>query len=113
MSADVFEFECSAGTAGDIKHAVRRAKFGDGYGQAVKDGINARASSWAVAMPNRPEDDAQEITDWLDARAGQSFFWTPPRSNTQGRFMCSAYTLTPVEFGLQSINATFEEVFFP
>lgn len=110
---DTFYFDCSAGTAGDVKHAVRKAKFGDGYGQITKNGINARASVWTVAMQNLREDNGQEIADWLDAHVGQSFYWTPPRSSKQGRFTCSAYTLTPVEFGLQSINATFEEVFFP
>lgn len=110
---DTFTFDASPGTAGAVKHRVRRAQFGDGYSQATKDGINARISSWTVAMTNLREDDALQVTDFLDRNAGQSFYWTPPRSITQGRFMCSDYTLTPVEFGLQSISATFDEVFFP
>lgn len=110
---ETFYFDCSAGTSGDVKHSLRRAKFGDGYGQVAKNGINARASVWTVNMPNLREDDSMTVVDFLDRNAGRSFYWTPPRSITQGRFMCSAYTLTPVEFGLQSINATFEEVFFP
>src|SRR6185312_16389645 len=52
MSVDVFDFECSAGTTGDVKHAVRKAKFGDGYGQIAKDGINSRSSVWTVQMQN-------------------------------------------------------------
>ncbi|HEX7326872.1 MAG TPA: hypothetical protein VF292_16200 [Rhodanobacteraceae bacterium] len=64
-------------------------------------------------MSNLPEDDALQVTDFLDWNVGQSFYWTPPRSVPQGLFMCSDYTLTQVEYGLQSISATFEEVFFP
>jgi phage-related protein len=110
---DVFYFDVSPGTSGDVKHRVRRAQFGDGYGQAVKDGLNTRGSTWRVELTNLREDDAEEVTDWLDAHAGQSFYWTPPRSIKQGRFMCSEYSPQPVLGGLQSISATFEEVFFP
>ena len=110
---DTFNFECSAGTAGDVTHNVSVTKFGDGYAQFAKNGINARSSVWTVAMQNLPEDDCAMVTDFLDTHAGQSFFWTPPRSIKRGLFLCSKYTLTPVEFGLQSITATFEEVFFP
>lgn len=110
---DTFYFDCSAGTVGNVVHAVRRARFGDGYGQIVKNGINARASVWTVAMQNLSEDDSAVVVDFLDAHVGRSFYWTPPRTIKPGYFTCSQYTLTPVEFGLQSISATFEEVFFP
>ncbi len=110
---DTFIWNVSPGTTGTVTHRVRKAQFGDGYAQVVKDGINTRASSWSIAMNNLPEDDALEVTSFLDRNAGRSFHWSPPRSITQGWFICSDYTLTPVEFGLQSISATFEEVFFP
>jgi phage-related protein len=110
---DTFYFDCSAGTAGDVTQNVRTAGFGDGYLQAAKNGINARSSRWTVVLRNLSEDDCYWVAQFLDAHAGQSFYWTPPRSITQGRFMCSAYTLTPVEFGMQTITATFQEVFFP
>lgn len=110
---DVFTWDTCEGTAGDVTHRVRRAQFGDGYGQAVKDGVNTRGSTWTVVLANLPEDDAGEVSDWLDAHAGASFYWTPPRSIVQGRFMCSAYSLAPANGGLQSIHATFEQVFFP
>lgn len=110
---DTFLFECSPGTAGDIVQNVRTAGFGDGYTQAAKNGINARSSRWTVVLSNLSEDASDAVTAFLDAHAGQSFYWTPPRSNRQGYFMCTTYTLTPVEFGMQSISADFEEVFFP
>ena len=110
---DTFNFECSAGTAGAVTHNVSVTKFGDGYAQFAKNGINARGSQWSVTIANMQQAQSDAVTGFIDAHAGKSFFWTPPRSIKRGLFLCSKYTLTPVEFGLQSITATFEEVFFP
>lgn len=105
---DVFYFECSEGTRADVVHAVKRAKFGDGYSQIAKNGINSRQDTWSVVLNNLPEDDCALVMDFLDRNVGRPFQWTPPRSTRTGLYTCSAYSPTPVLFGLQSITATFE-----
>ncbi|HJR09808.1 MAG TPA: phage tail protein [Rhodanobacteraceae bacterium] len=107
-----FYFSVSPGTRADTGHRVRGAKFGDGYAQFAKDGINARASRWTVEMANLTEDKYYEVTAFLDRNAGRSFYWTPP-TNRRGRYMCKGYSEEPALGDLCSLSATFEETFAP
>ena len=60
-------------------YRVNVADFGDGYAQAVPDGLNTRMESWDLSFDDYPVSDITTITSFLDARGGyQSFYWTPP-----------------------------------
>lgn len=105
---DTFDFPCTVGTAGDTKLRIKRARFGDGYQQVAKDGLNARVSQWTIQTPPMPEDDAAEVTDFLDRNTGRPFYWTPPGRSEPSRFFCAGYTEAPALGRLTSITATFE-----
>ncbi|HEY1140083.1 MAG TPA: phage tail protein [Lysobacter sp.] len=108
---EVFTWPTEVGAAGEISFRVRKAQFGDGYAQAVGDGINNRAQRWPVTVWGGLEE-VQPAVDFLDAHAGfKSFLWTSPKG--QGLYRCESYTLTPGPSDSWSLVATFEEHFGP
>lgn len=59
--------------------AIKTVKFGDGYEQRIKFGLNQNPKEWSLTfMVNAT--DAATIENFLDARAddAESFDWRPP-----------------------------------
>ena len=89
---------------------VRVAAFGDGYQQRVGDGINPIARSMSVQF-NRTVAEIGAIDDFLsELRGTASFAWTPAYGYP-GKWTCSEWSTSEIEFGTQSLSATFEEIF--
>lgn len=106
-----FTFTPDFGAAGTTKPRVRTAQFGDGYQQRVQDGINSQPRSWSLSFVNRDDTETDAIEAFFLAAAGvSSFGWTPPRG-AAGRWVCPEWEVTVVRHGLNSISATFHEVF--
>lgn len=90
---------------------AREAAFGDGYVQDSADGINTHLQTWPLSWIGRVGDpiDPVAIRDWLAARVGQRFLWTPP-GGVQGQYVCkSTYNLTPLGADVFQLAATFLE----
>jgi phage-related protein len=95
-----------------VKPRVRIAKFGDGYEQRQADGINTQAQVWALTFANRSNTDTAAITGFLAARgAVEAFTWTPPDSTASIKVVCREWQKTMNRFNLNTISATFEQVF--
>ena len=106
-----FTHSPTSGSSVNTKSSIREAKFGDGYSQRSPDGIYNLARMWEVRFAGIPTDDANAIVGFLTARGGyESFDWTPP-SGVAGKFFCRAWSDGHDSYGIQSISATFEEVF--
>jgi len=112
MTTPIFTWQPSPEVQGATTYAVRTAKFGDGYSQAVADGINNQSDSWPLTFTGDATK-VQAIMDFLDATQGyQSFYWTPPL-RAQGLFRCAGYSPQPHGGSVFTITATFTEVFNP
>lgn len=100
--------------AGAFKFVVLKAKFGDGYGQAVGDGINARQQKWPLTFVGT-EAEVGPIQVFLDARGGyESFYWTPPGPNAVlGLYRCDEYQCIPHVGAQLKLTCTLEEWFQP
>lgn len=109
---DTFSYEVSKGTSAQVTYNLATAKFGDGYSQTVKDGLNAKVHKWTVQIQNMSATRFTDVQTFLDGHIGQSFYWTPP-GGVQALFMCTDFTQTPSDCDYQSISATFQEVFQP
>jgi len=97
---------------GTASYRVLSAKFGDGYEQTSRDGINNKSQSWPLAFVGNAAK-IGAIRDFLDARGGdQSFYWTPPLG-TQGFYKCKSHTVRPLGLGNYELTATFEQSFQP
>lgn len=92
--------------------AVKRAKFGDGYEQRVQFGINNNPQTWSLQFKNRDNTETNAIDAFLQARrAVEAFDWTPPRASSAIRVVCDSWTIEAVRFNLNTVSATFRQVF--
>lgn len=109
---DVFAWVPLVGPSGTTTMRTRKAQFGDGYSQAVQDGINNASDAWPLAFIGG----AAKITpirDFLRTHGGaSSFYWTPPLG-TQGLYRCESYQLVPQGGDVYTLAATFQQVFAP
>jgi len=94
---------------------MRMAKFGDGYEQRVKFGLNQNPKEWSLTWNNITEANADTIEAFLDARAddGASFDWTPPGESTAYKWVCDQWSKSIPYSGRAVITATFRQVFEP
>lgn len=95
------------------KPRVRKFQAGDGYEQRVRFGLNTNAKEWSLVFSNRDDTERDNITAFLEARAGvESFDWTPPRG-TAGKYVCEEWQVTLSNCNNNQIRATFRQVFEP
>lgn len=110
MTTPVFTWVPLVSPTGTTKFRTRVAQYGDGYSQAVPDGLNNRVDSWPLTFTGASAVIAP-IKAFLDATQGASSFnWTPPL-RSQGLFRCSDYAIQPHGGDLYTLTATFSEVF--
>lgn len=93
---------------------IRTVKFGDGYEQRIKFGLNQNPKEWSLTFMVKTAN-ASSIETFLDARAddGQSFDWTPPDSTTSGKWFCDQWSKEMLSNSFFRITATFRQVFEP
>lgn len=93
---------------------IRATKFGDGYEQRVKFGLNQNAKEWSLTFMVSTTD-AATIETFLDARADDaaSFNWTPPDGATSYKWRCDQWTKELLSDNFFKINTTFRQVFEP
>jgi len=102
------------GAAKQSKAIVRQAKFGDGYSQRARFGINDIDENWQVTFTNRDQTEADEIEDFFQERAGtQSFSWLPPGEDAEQSFIATEWNKSVPHAGLYTITATFQRSYDP
>jgi phage-related protein len=95
------------------KPRVVTFEAGDGYQHRVGFGLHRNGKEWQLNFLNRTDTERDNITAFLDARAGvESFDWTPP-SGTAGKYICREWQTTLRSCNFNNITATFIEVFEP
>ncbi|MCS6235665.1 phage tail protein [Shewanella baltica] len=100
------------GATGETQYRTRAAQFGDGYSQAVGDGINSKVQSWPLTF-TKNKATAESITEFFDDHQGfKAFIWTPPLG-TASLWKVTQQTNTPLGGGMYRITATFEQSFHP
>lgn len=94
----------------NTKPRVRVIKFGDGYEQRQGEGINRQPRTYTLTF-KRPYAEIDAIAAFLYARGGlESFDYTHPRRQP-GVFVCREWVRTSLARGVDSMAATFEEVY--
>lgn len=110
--AEVFIWKQSPGAQGKMDMRVHEVKFGDGYQQVAKDGINNKVQSWPLTFEGNLAV-VQPIFDFLDDKGGAvSFLWTPP-GRAQALWRAKSYSMTSIGHGVYSVVTTFEQSFTP
>lgn len=112
MAIGTFTWCPKVEAVGTVTFRNKSAKFGDGYEQRARDGINNRFESWPLTFVGT-EAKIAAIKNFLDERAGADpFYWTPPLG-VQGLYRCDTYQPSPLGAGKFSLSATFEQAFHP
>lgn len=100
------------GAQASYQPTVKRAKFGDGYEQRAQFGINNNPQSWSLSFANRDDSETDAIDAFLAARRSvEAFEWTPPRADAAIKVVCDSWTITADRYNLNTIQATFRQVF--
>jgi len=90
---------------------VRRVQFGDGYEQRLAYGLHTQPAEWRLTFKNRTDTERDNIRDFLEARgAAESFDWTPP-GGSSAKWVCDEWTTTLIAANINTIQATFRQVF--
>lgn len=92
----------------------RVVKFGDGYEQILRFGLNQNPKTWNLTW-EVTETNADTIEAFLDARAedGDAFDWTPPDSATSYKWRCDEWSKSIPYVNRATITATFRQVYEP
>lgn len=111
--AEIFDWKAAPGSEGTIEFRVRETKFGDGYSQVVKDGINNKVQTWPRTFEGTLVE-MQPIYDFFERHAGAtSFLWTPPASTLQSLWRVKNFKMLSVGAGVYSVTAEFTQSFVP
>lgn len=84
-------------------------KFGDGYEQAVLDGLNAQETSLELSWPVLTFEQCNAIDQFFSENKGRSFLWALPGQG-QKRWRCDGWK-TEYEACMAKASATLKEVF--
>ena len=93
---------------------VRVVRFGDGYEQRLAYGVNTQPKNWSLTWSASSNSDADAIEAFWEARgAVESFDWTPIGDTTSYKFVCRQWQRQHKYADINTITATFEQVFEP
>ena len=105
-----FTWLAEYGASQDITPKVNTAKFGDGYEQRTRNGINTKPREWSLTF-NKVSSEIDKIETFLSNRGGvESFDWTPPRGSS-GKWLCSSWQRSIPSPAYDSLTCKFSEVF--
>ena len=106
---ETFNWEVAPSMSVTAEPKVKIIKFGDGYEQRIKDGINNDLRTYNVTL-NVARDDAPVIDAFLTRQGGvHAFKWREPNTNRLITVKCPSWS-TNVKNTSVSITTTFEEV---
>lgn len=116
----VIEIVADRGFARQTKFRVLTAKFGDGYEQRVRDGINNRQDMFTLSFKNRTSEEIHLIAAYLDYKRGLNFSLvisddvsTGAITTTTYKVVCEDYNISYTNNELQSLTTKFRRVYEP
>lgn len=113
MAVETFTWRTLTEPTGTVSYRVKTAQFGDGYSQAVGDGINNKVQSWQLEFAGIDKE-VFSICEFLDKHMGyKSFLWTPPGGEPGYYRAQEGYQIVPHGNMTWSLSVVFMEVFQP
>ena len=91
---------------------IQSIKFGEGYEQRIKDGINNDLLKFSLSFTNRNEREATAILHFLHSREGYGSFYfkTPAPYSLIKKFVCKEFNSSFIFADNYTVQATFMEV---
>lgn len=93
------------------EYAVDEIKYGNGYSQRAKSGINNITEKWSLSWDAISASDFATLVTAFDTAAGvDTFLWTPIGSSTQKKFIVSQLSnMSPKSGSYYSVSVTLEQ----
>lgn len=95
--------------ATDVEPRLRIARFGDGYSQRTRDGLNTFLRRVRPEFRARLQAEIDGIETFLQTNCDIGFDWTPP-GHAAGKWICTSWSRQRVSATYHSLSATFEQV---
>jgi phage-related protein len=108
-ASKVFAFD--RGFTKRVKHRLLVAKFGDGYEQRVRDGINTQETTFNFAFKNRPWEEIEVLSAFLDVKAGLNF--DAVISEETVKVVCENYDINYGQNDIHTLTGNFRKVYEP
>ena len=83
MPALVWSWTPDYGLEKETTAAVSEVKFGDGYTQRIRRGINTVSQTWTVTFGNRPSAVVDAMEAFLKQHAGALYFLWPDHNDPE------------------------------
>jgi phage-related protein len=108
-----FTYVPSYSSAVEYTPRLIEAKFGDGYEQAVENGINSNPAKWSLTFSNVSDTTAEAIISFFTAYRTYvlPFDWTDP-NGVAGRYKCKSWQKTFSGYEDRTVTCTFEQVYW-
>jgi len=107
-----FNWSPSFSSSESSKPRVSSARFGDGYEQRVRMGLQTDPKTWQLEFNNRTNLERDEIRAFLESRGGaEAFNWTTPWGQTDWKWVCEEWNIDPSNCNNNQIRATFRQVY--
>lgn len=91
-----------------------RTVLGDGYAQRLRFGLNPQLETWNVTFKQRTNAERDAIRAFLRGHRGiNTFTWTDPTTNVQGRYSCVDWSITYNTHNNSDLDLKFERVIEP
>lgn len=102
----------SVGSSLEESARVLKAQFGSGYAQRAGDGLNNIVGSYSVTFENLTRDEAAVIVQFFKTQGGaRAFVFIPPGEEVERLWTCEKWKRTHVDATIDTVTASFEEVF--
>ena len=112
MAIEEFTWSPRINMPGATDYGETATKFGDGYEQVSRDGLNPRKLSFDVSFVGK-ESYIKEIKDFLDKHGGaKAFAWRPPLEPL-GLYLGSQVKITAMGGDNYTLAATFKQAYRP
>lgn len=108
-----FTFTPDYGASFEVKPNVRVSRFGDGYEQRQANGLNTMPKSWSLRFSLRTDSEASAIEAFLATQAAVSNFDWTDINGAAGKYVCRGWQRSKDRYNLNTITATFEQVYEP
>lgn len=102
----------SQASQGDREYKVLDVKYGNGYGQRARDGINSVVDTWSIEYANVPYSDFTAICAAFDLAAGVDYFtWQAPGDATVKKWVVPKFSKAAMSGGVYTVTAELKQVF--
>lgn len=111
LGSDTVEYAFDRGIGRQTAHTTFVAKFGDGYEQRVRYGINSKQENIAVNFNNRDADDIIVLSAFLDNKVGANFDIV--LNGETIKVATEQYNISYQQDAIHSLTATLRRVYEP